>query len=118
MKMAKLKRTLYNKNKPDYKGYLKRHDEKYSGEPISKELFEKLILEECVYCGFKPDGKTSWNSLDRFDSSKGYTKDNVYPCCKHCNYAKGSLDFNLFKEWVERLANHFSNKKGIWSKIK
>ncbi len=28
------------------------------------------------------------NGVDRVDSSRGYVKDNVVSCCKHCNLAK------------------------------
>ncbi|GAB6045118.1 hypothetical protein JCM11957_07160 [Caminibacter profundus] len=112
----KQKRNLFNKTKPPYNEYKKRH-KKYENLDtfIDKKTFEKLIISECVYCGFKPNGKKSWNSIDRFNSNKGYNKDNIYPCCKHCNYAKGSLEFNMFKEWISRISKHFINKRGIWN---
>jgi 5-methylcytosine-specific restriction endonuclease McrA len=41
----------------------------------------------CHYCGGPlPD---YGYALDRKDSSQGYTRDNVVPCCRICNHAKG-----------------------------
>lgn len=44
-----------------------------------------------------------YNGLDRLDNTKGYTKDNVAPCCTVCNSAKGTLTVTEFSEWVERI---------------
>jgi 5-methylcytosine-specific restriction endonuclease McrA len=39
--------------------------------------------------------------MDRIDSSKNYSKENVVPCCKQCNSAKSTLSqeefFNMIK---------------------
>jgi hypothetical protein len=44
--------------------------------------FKSLCQQPCHYC----DG--SGVGVDRVDSSKGYTKDNVVPCCTFCNQMK------------------------------
>lgn len=48
--------------------------------------FCDLIAQPCTYCG-DSTGVTG-SGLDRLDSSKGYTPDNVTPCCRDCNVAK------------------------------
>lgn len=48
-----------------------------------------LFNGKCKYCDFRPEGKL--NGIDRVDSTKGYTIDNVVSCCSQCNYAKGTL---------------------------
>lgn len=53
---------------------------------IPRELFAKLILMPCTYCGGPLP--TSAAGLDRLDNSKGYTPENVTPCCAICNYAR------------------------------
>ena len=45
------------------------------------------------------------NGLDRVDNNKGYTIDNVVPCCKRCNYAKNNQTPREFKEWVKKVYN-------------
>lgn len=79
---------------------------------MSREKFNEMILQPCAYCGFQPDGKTSWNSVDRIDSWKGYEDDNVVPACKHCNYTKGSLSVKQLREYFKRVCEHI-NKIGL-----
>ena len=45
--------------------------------------------------------------LDRKDSEIGYTRDNVVPCCKRCNYGKGAR-FS-YEEWFG-MARHLRQK--------
>lgn len=82
---------------------------------LNKEQFKDLILQNCFYCGKEPScifykykvyEKFKYNSLDRIDSNKGYTLNNVVPCCKDCNSAKMQLTqsefFNMIKKIYER----------------
>lgn len=75
--------------------------------------YEAMIQKPCFYCGcegtnisndynYKKNEKFSdtmivCNGIDRIDSKKGYTKDNVVPCCKHCNSAKSDKTIEEFK---------------------
>ena len=88
---------------------------------LTKEQFIKLIQKECYYCGAKPNnikndknsnGEYVYNGIDRIDSNKGYTMDNVVSCCPICNYAKRDLPLQKFKDWIERAYNNI-NRKGV-----
>lgn len=80
---------------------------------LSRMFVENLINKNCYYCGSEPMNiKKTKNSLgegllysgiDRIDSLKGYTENNVVPCCKICNYAKSNMTTQEFYIWAKRL---------------
>ena len=68
---------------------------------ITMEDLEKQFLKQSGRCALSGeiltfgshDHRTTWNaSLDRIDSSRGYTKDNVQWVTKSINDMKGSLN--------------------------
>jgi len=59
---------------------------------LTKEQFETYWQKSCFYCG----DKIKTIGLDRIDNSKGYTIDNVVPCCKICNRMKMNLNKDEF----------------------
>lgn len=92
---------------------------------ISFEDFYKKSQENCYYCGSEPNniqnnakddkkaslyakenGNFIYNGLDRIDSSKDHSINNVLPCCKWCNYAKRERSQEEFLNWVIKLYNH------------
>ncbi len=101
--------------------------------PYKKELpfddFMKLSQENCYYCNAEPGnlfnvakGKKKsalstiaqadfiYNGLDRVDSSKTHTLDNVVTCCKHCNYAKRERSQEEFLKWALQLSLNIQKK--------
>jgi hypothetical protein len=88
---------------------------------LSREFMFKLTQENCYYCGNEPSNikKTHskdvyiYSGIDRIDSSKGYTEDNVVACCKICNYAKGIESMTNFSEWIVKVYNYLNNKKDV-----
>ncbi|HDZ61168.1 MAG TPA: hypothetical protein ENH46_05670 [Candidatus Pacearchaeota archaeon] len=80
---------------------------------LPREFIENIIKKECYYCGTLPNNrKITKNSLntgllysgiDRLNSVKDYTKENVVPCCKICNNAKSNMDIKSFKNWVIKI---------------
>lgn len=58
----------------------------------------------CNYCG-DPVLNSTGSSLDRLDSSKGYTITNVVPCCKYCNIAKNDRSIPEFIHWIDKVYN-------------
>ncbi len=82
---------------------------------ISIEEFEKLILDNCHYCGKEPSNKLSkvdfkYNGIDRLNSNLGYIEGNCVTCCKHCNIAKNTMTYSEFNDWIDIVYN-FKNKR-------
>jgi hypothetical protein len=60
-----------------------------------------MFLSDCYYCGTPPctpgaaqtvtAAHIMLNGVDRVDPANGYTTGNTRPCCKKCNYMKGSI---------------------------
>jgi hypothetical protein len=81
------------------------------GFSLDIEDFRLFTQSPCNYCNAEPSGcwkgshgrKYIYNGLDRVDSSRDYTLDNIVPCCKKCNMAKGSTEINEFRDWIERV---------------
>lgn len=82
---------------------------------ISSELFNELTRNNCFYCGSPPMNKRHttgdpapfiYNGIDRKDSGRGYTPDNVVSCCKICNRAKSNLPFTDWLVYLDRVRNY------------
>lgn len=91
---------------------------------LTEEQFNEITQKDCYYCGAKPNNiakrillnqrKDSddyiYNGIDRVDNSKGYTIDNIVPCCKICNFAKKNMSQKDFKGWIKRAYNKMFKK--------
>lgn len=111
----------YGYKKRKYKEYKDGANKRHLDFELTESEFFNLITSPCVYCGKKPELKTSQyavkadiepltsNGVDRLDSSKGYTVDNSVSCCSDCNYGKHRKSKQEFLEWVSRVY-HFNNK--------
>jgi hypothetical protein len=86
---------------------------------IDKEDFKILIKQNCYYCGREPkkeyirkymNGGTLFNGIDRIDSLKGYTYDNIVTCCSACNYAKRLMPQDEFFRWVKDVSLNLIKK--------
>ena len=85
---------------------------------LTQPEFKILVTTNCYYCGLEPNNfregaakragiSTMYLSgVDRIDSSKGYTKENVRSCCQDCNLAKRSLTEKQFFDLIKRIYNH------------
>ena len=97
---------------------------------LSREDFEKLIIQNCFYCGDFPQSimkdtrynvteetkeysKFIYNGLDRLNNNKGYILDNVVPCCISCNIAKHDKTLKEFTIFVKKIYEH-SIKNNNW----
>lgn len=81
---------------------------------LTEKQFAEITKKDCHYCGAKPNQVTKrygafgdyiYNGIDRKDNEKGYTIDNVVPCCKMCNMAKNNHKLQEFKDWIEKAYN-------------
>lgn len=80
---------------------------------LNKEQFGDITSFNCHYCGAEPEkqkklpsGTFVYNGIDRKDNHKGYTLDNVVPCCEICNLAKRDLTYEDFVSWLKRAGRH------------
>lgn len=79
---------------------------------LTKEDFATITKRPCFYCGEEPskifgmkgnNGTYTYTGIDRIDSSKGYVKDNVIPCCWFCNKMKMNLNYNEFLLRIKKI---------------
>ena len=85
-----------------FKSY--KHSAKSRGIPfcLSKEEFDKHYNKPCHYCG----EIVNHIGIDRKDSSKGYSIDNIVDCCTKCNRMKRSTEYHEFIKKIERIYNN------------
>ena len=84
---------------------------------LTKEQVRTLTKQHCHYCGVAPlqrgdfqdqfNGEYLYNGIDRVDNSRGYTTDNVVPCCFRCNRAKMALSLEEFRGLITKIYQHF-----------
>lgn len=94
------------------------HSSKYRNKTKEFELTVEDIQEvldkqecKCFYTGLKFENKDGRRpSIDRVDSAKGYTKDNIVITLGVVNLMKRDLELNEFIELCSQVANHFNNK--------
>ena len=90
---------------------------------LTQEEFESIIFQNCHYCGESPRPMTEsqmighgnpnqpplcYNGIDRLDSTKDYTIDNVVPCCPRCNYMKHILNYDEFLSHIKKIYNNLN----------
>ncbi len=75
---------------------------------LSDEEFLELVMQPCHYCEYND----SVIGVDRKDSSKGYIKSNVLPCCEQCNLMKHESGYNDFLSICEHISTVNKKYKG------
>ena len=98
------------------------YNKSYKNDNLSFSEFMILSQMPCYYCNSPPSNsavsfvKASsqyyknncrflYNGLDRVDSKKSHSKDNVVPCCFQCNAAKSNMTLNDFIVWITNLCS-------------
>lgn len=109
-----------------YGSYKKSAKERGLVFELTEEEFKELTQQNCYYCNRKPyrefisgyfkgekrgNGTYIYNGIDRVDNTKGYTKDNVVPCCKDCNMMKRDMEQKEFFNFIERVYNYWINNE-------
>lgn len=99
-------RKYYRNKRYNGKIRLKEFRRRDPNAEITAEYIEYLWDKQqgkCIYSGFQmtkdPGDKDVW-SVDRVDSSKGYTLDNVVLCSRAVNMMKQDLPLDRFFEYV------------------
>jgi hypothetical protein len=88
--------------------------------------FKELTSKNCVYCGSEPCKFSTtrytrdinlkaytiykYNGIDRINSTKGYEKGNVAPCCIWCNIAKRDKTVEEFRDHIVKIYNHLNSR--------
>lgn len=88
-------------------------------DALTDEEVFSLSQASCALCGDAPatpvvryaDGVVLLlrNGIDRIDSSIGYTTDNSRPCCKICNYIKGTLPDKEMWDHLNKMTRQKAN---------
>lgn len=90
---------------------------------ITIDEFLIVAKQNCHYCDAEPrlrkytknkiveDTQILLNGIDRIDSSKHYSVDNIVPCCTICNRIKNDLELNKFKEHIIKIYNKFKENE-------
>jgi hypothetical protein len=106
--------AMMNRCFNNYKGAAKKRNLIFE---LDIDFFNKITKQNCDYCGSEPSqiirsknesGDYIYNGIDRIDSSKGYTEDNVVSCCGRCNEAKMSESQQDFLDWHKKSITHQS----------
>lgn len=107
--------AVFNRLVQSYKTNAKSKGLEFS---LTNEQCRVLFDGVCYFCGKPPskvltsrNGKDSitYSSIDRCDSSLGYTADNVSSCCTECNYLKGNKSNEEFLNHIQRIYEYLSN---------
>jgi hypothetical protein len=92
---------------------------------LTIEEFNDLSHQNCYYCGAPPDyeyhpsnGVFVGNGIDRIDNTKGYTMDNVVPCCPICNAMKNALTLDEFLSQSVRIAQNIAKNNYPYSGVR
>lgn len=97
---------LWPDTKPSVYGMYKNRASKKEIEfNITKEQYDKYIIESCYYCG-KKSSDTHINGIDRKNNSIGYNESNCVTCCSQCNYMKGYLGNDEFISACKKISHH------------
>lgn len=82
---------------------------------ITFEEYISISKQKCYYCGKEPNNyyrqryiqaDFTYQGMDRVDCKKGYTIENIVPCCRICNRAKSNMTQKDFLGWVNRVHEH------------
>lgn len=109
-KMLVQNETNKNSSPHQYQIYVQDANKKNVEFSLTYEDFQGITTNPCNYCNEKHD--RGFQGIDRIDQTVGYIRGNCVPCCKMCNYMKGSLHKNVFLKRVEHILTHQGKIQG------
>ena len=109
-KMIVLNESHKKSSPHQYQIYLKNALVKNVEFSLTLEDFQTITNNNCFYCDEM--NYRGFQGIDRIDQTVGYIQGNCVPCCKMCNYMKGSLHENMFLKRVEHIMTHQGKIKG------
>lgn len=96
-----------------FRSYRLRAKHKGNAFEITSEEFDEIAQQNCYYCCVPPSNTSRrgpqskryvYNGIDRIDSSKGYVRGNMRPCCWICNRMKNTLSAVEFLAHIKQIA--------------
>ncbi|ABT15197.1 hypothetical protein PBCVNY2B_824R [Paramecium bursaria Chlorella virus NY2B] len=82
------------KTKPKLSSYKRNIENQKKQFELTKDQFNKFIIDECVYCKRTP---TTFFGIDKIDPSGDYTINNCVTSCASCNWSKWNQSVEEFK---------------------
>lgn len=80
---------------------------------LTLEELSEIVVMNCEYCGSSPENqikthdgngiRLKYNGIDRVDTNDSYFIGNVVPCCKNCNYSKGEMSIEEWKNHIRKM---------------
>lgn len=102
IRMNKYRMTLVGQ----YHEYLKSAKKRNYEFLLSKDDCLSFFNTDCYYC----NGKINGLGIDRIDNDKGYTLDNVVPCCYRCNIMKHTSTQESFLSHIKQILDNMQSK--------
>ena len=103
-------KTFMNDKEKDlnkrYLTYQTRAKKKKINFELTKEEFDNITNQPCLYCGEYTEGKENVG-IDRIDSNKGYIKGNCVPCCVNCNLGKYTSNVSVWLKRMRKISERF-----------
>ena len=88
-----------------YSGYKNDANRRGYTFEMTREQYDTFLETPCIYCK-REITDTNKSGIDRRDSTKGYIEGNMDPCCTECNYMKGTMSVDAFRDMVSRIAKN------------
>jgi len=108
-----------------FKKYIQQAKSREHCFDLTLDDFKEITKKNCYYCDEIPinvcdrkkhnrsNGNFIYNGIDRKDNTKGYTKNNVVPCCKVCNSMKSKLSEKEFISHIKKIVSYHCIKNNL-----
>lgn len=102
-----------------FRGYLSAAKRRNLIFNLTFEEFLNFTNKNCYYCNSFPKqtfknqnhhGNYIYNGIDRINNNLGYEINNCITCCKICNFSKGKMTQEEFKNWIINIYKNFVAK--------
>ena len=75
---------------------------------LTEQEFYSFWKKSCTYCG----DEIETIGLDRINSGKGYSMDNIVPCCSTCNWMKIDKPTDEWLSHIKKILTHMEKNNG------
>jgi len=96
-----LRQKMINPSFERLRGYKRGAKRRGFAWDLDDDIAIALFTFKCKYCGAPPN---PLNGIDRINSNKDYTFDNVLTCCFPCNRGKSNMTIEDWINYLDRVA--------------